>query len=62
MQELLDTENDYVKDLGLVVDVSGFFYPTYNPVQLLNTIKFDKQRKTHLHILVKYRQTELHVL
>lgn len=22
MQELLETENDYVKDLGLVVDVS----------------------------------------
>lgn len=27
MQELLETENDYVKDLGLVVDVSIYGIP-----------------------------------
>lgn len=35
MQELLETENDYVKDLGLVVDVSTCIYTNRHFTELL---------------------------
>lgn len=34
MQELLETENDYVKDLGLVVDVSIYTFNCFTSLNL----------------------------